>query len=31
VALRMEGGQSQEVLALDDAIAKLVDMAKMPG
>jgi threonyl-tRNA synthetase len=31
VALRMLGGESQEVLALNDAIAKLVDMAKMPG
>ena len=31
VALRQLGGESQEVLALNDAIAKLVDMAKMPG
>jgi threonyl-tRNA synthetase len=31
VALRMLGGESQEVLALNDAIAKLVDIAKMPG
>lgn len=31
VAMRMLGGQSQDVLALDDVIAKLVDLAKMPG
>lgn len=31
VALRMWGGQEQEVLPLEAAIAKLVDMAKMPG
>lgn len=31
VAIRMLGGETQEMLALNDAIAKLVDMAKMPG
>lgn len=31
VAIRTLGGDTQEVLALDDAIAKFVKMAKMPG